>query len=179
MDKEIWKEIKGTNGEYYVSNKGRVYAQSRMVRNGTNSYRKTKAHILFPRKQRGGYLTVQIYNKNKYIHRLVAEAFIDNTQKLPQVNHKDENKSNNNVENLEWCDAKYNLRYGTRSIRERQTKNKRYMVINKDTGEIYGPPKEAAKKLNVSNDCITLACRGKIKTTAGCRLGYIYGHSLS
>lgn len=70
---------------------------------------------LIPRVNKGGYLYVNLYNENgrktKKIHRLVAEAFIPNTDNLPQVNHKDGNKLNNHVENLEWCDAGYNARH--------------------------------------------------------------------
>lgn len=70
---------------------------------------------LTPRVNKGGYLYVNLYNENgrktKKVHRLVAEAFIPNPENLPQVNHKDGNKLNNHVENLEWCDASYNVKH--------------------------------------------------------------------
>lgn len=75
----------------------------------------TTGRILKPSKQTNGYLIVSLSNNNikttKAIHRLVALAFISNPLKLPQINHKDENKENNNIKNLEWCDLQYNIDY--------------------------------------------------------------------
>lgn len=80
-----------------------------------------------------GYLVVCLNHKMKLVHRLVAESFIPNPDNLPQVNHKDENKLNNSVENLEWCDAKYNTNYGTGIQRQWETKHNK----NKDKAEQY------------------------------------------
>ena len=112
MQKEIWKDIEGYEGEYQISNYGNVKS--------LNYLRTGKERILKPGKNRGGYYYVQLYKnkaKNHYIHRLVAQAFIKNPRNLPQVNHKDENKSNNRVDNLEWCMPIYNANYGTRNKR--------------------------------------------------------------
>ena len=102
--KEIFKDIKNYEGLYQVSNLGRVYS----VRNNK---------ILKPKLNKYGYLSVNLKYKGsrvtKSIHRLVGEAFIPNPNDLPQVNHKDEDKTNNCVDNLEWCTAKYNHNYGT------------------------------------------------------------------
>lgn len=102
---EFWKDVKGYEGLYQVSNEGRVKS--------LNYKRTGKEKILCPKKHNKGYLQIQLMNgdKNKTytIHRLVAEAFIENPDNLPCVNHKDENKKNNNVENLEWCTYKQNF----------------------------------------------------------------------
>lgn len=104
--KEEWKEIENTNKRYYVSNTGKV----KSCKNG-------KEIILKPQKDKDGYLQVGVTFttgvKTQKIHRLVSKAFIANPLNMPQVNHKDENKENNNVNNLEWCDSKYNINYGT------------------------------------------------------------------
>ena len=103
MSMEEWRDIEGFDG-YQVSNEGRV----------RNCKRNT---ILKPLSDGRGYLQIHLWKNgkstNKRIHRLVAQAFLENPQNLPEVNHKDENKSSNIVENLEWCDRKYNMNYGT------------------------------------------------------------------
>ena len=82
---------------------------------------------LKPIKNRYGYMYVNLrkdgVTKQQYIHRLVAQAFIPNPNNLPEVNHKDEDKTNNNVKNLEWCDRKYNINYGTRTAKFYETVN--------------------------------------------------------
>ena len=121
--KEIWKDIKGYENLYQVSNLGNVRVLDRHVNSGIkyNNKVKRKGQILKQFLKKNGYLQVVLSNNNtrKYIavHRLVAETFLQNTHNLPQVNHKDENKLNNCVDNLEWCTAKYNCNYGTRTKR--------------------------------------------------------------
>lgn len=121
---EYWKEIPGYEGLYEVSSYGRVRSVDRYVKNGHSSYRLQKGRVLSPGKDKKGYLNVQLRNKNFKVHRLVAQAFIENSDNLPMVNHKDEDKTNNNVTNLEWCDAKYNNNYGSRKDKVRDTKIK-------------------------------------------------------
>ena len=111
---EIWKDISGFEGVYEISSYGRV----RSVKSGK---------ILSTSKCGGcrGYLSVCL-SKNgkrygKLVHRLVAEAFIPAVEGLSEVNHKDEDKTNNRVENLEFCNHKYNMNYGTRNIRSKDT----------------------------------------------------------
>lgn len=110
---EEWKPVKGYEGLYEVSNLGRVKSLN---------YRRTgKERILKGRKNNWGYLQVILYKddkrKNYKIHRLVAQAFLPNPDNLPEVNHKDEDKTNNCVDNLEYCNNYYNVNYGTRNER--------------------------------------------------------------
>lgn len=113
MRKEYWRPVVGYDGLYMVSNLGRVKS--------LNYMHTGKEHLLRLLKNGGGYLQVDLWNCGKMkrysVHRLVAMAFIPNPDNLPQVNHKDEDKLNNCVDNLEWCDGKYNSNYGTRNER--------------------------------------------------------------
>lgn len=117
---EIWKDIPNYEGLYQVSNLGRVKVLDRYVNSGIkdNNKVKRKEQILKQYMKRGYFQVTLIHNNQRHyfnVHRLVAIAFIPNPNKYPQVNHKDENKLNNFVDNLEWCDAKYNCNYGTRN----------------------------------------------------------------
>ena len=117
---EIWKDINGFNGVYQISNFGKVKSNDQYVRNGVGIAVKHGKQIT-PNLSTSGYYEVHLYrNQKRYvrmIHRLVAEHFIENPNDYPQVNHKDENRLNNNADNLEWCTAKYNSNYGNRSIK--------------------------------------------------------------
>lgn len=128
MDKEIWKDIAGYEKMYQVSNLGRVRSLDRYSWNGYK-YWLQKGKILKPCQQKSGYLNVDLSNGHSKshkdrVHRLVAQAFISNPNNYPQVNHKDEDKSNNKVENLEWCTAKYNLNYGHHNKKAANTRMK-------------------------------------------------------
>ena len=126
---EVWKKL-DINHNYEVSNCGRV----RSLYDARHKVVRTK--ILKPVVQRNGYLLVGIAGKRCSVHRLVASAFIPNEKNLPQVNHKDENKANNHVDNLEWCTAKYNTRYSTKG--DRLTHLKDHMKkLGQKTGGVY------------------------------------------
>lgn len=123
---EIWKSIKGYEGLYEVSNHGKVRSIDKVVEyawRGQTKKAAKKGKVLTPVK-RDEYLGVSLSKEGKrksfLIHRLVAEAFVENPFNLPQVNHKDENKFNNNVSNLEWCTAEYNDNYGSRNQKIRE-----------------------------------------------------------
>lgn len=124
---EVWKDIEGYEGLYEVSSHGRVRSLDRVqVGRGHTKPRLFKGIVLSTFLTQAGYLAVgfMVHRKHKYmlVHRLVAEAFIPNPDNLPQINHKDEDKTNNHVENLEWCTNQYNMVYGTRL--ERMIKSK-------------------------------------------------------
>lgn len=164
---EIFKDIYGYEGLYQISNLGRVKSLN---------YNKTrKEKILKYRKHRYGYLMVVLFKDGKrkeiLVHRLVAQAFLPNLDNLPQVNHKDENKTNNCVENLEFCDAKYNSNYGTRNERVAKAltgayntkKSKPVMCI--ETGVIYQSTNEVQRQLGFSRGNISQCCNGKKNTS--------------
>ena len=172
MKKEIWKDILGYEGLYQVSNFGRVRSLDRIVKekNGKNKFLKGKIlkYILVY----GGYMVVRLSKngilKNYYVHRLVAQAFLDNPDNLPCVNHKDENPQNNVVSNLEWCDAKYNLNYGTRNkrISEKMTNGK----LSKPVLQ-YTLDGELVKKWSSTHECGRNGYnRGNV---SACCLGYL------
>lgn len=109
---EIWKEIEGYEGIYFISNHGNVKS---MPRKGA------KGGIIKATPDKDGYWCIGLnkhgHRKTFKVHRLVAIAFIPNDNNLPEVNHKDEDKTNNHVDNLEWCEHVYNSRYGSRPQR--------------------------------------------------------------
>lgn len=151
---ERWKSIDGYEGLYEVSSYGRVRSLDRFDRLG----RITSGRVLSPTNNGCGYYTVQLSNggikKRHYIHRLVAKAFIKNYSKLNEINHKDENKSNNNVSNLEWCSRKYNVNYGDHNAKMSHTKGTLFRVINNVTHEasMFYSKDAAASILHIGRD---------------------------
>lgn len=162
-----WAPVKGYEGLYEVSIDGEVKS--------LNYNRTGKERILKPGKDRGGYLLVTLCKDGKEkthkVHRLVAEAFIpnDDPECLPEVNHKDEDKTNNRVENLEWCSHKFNINFGTRNERASKTKSKPVQAIDSKTGVVIVefPSMIEAQRHGYSVVCISLCCNGKLKTHHG------------
>lgn len=118
MNEEVWKDIQGYENLYQISNIGRI----RSLGNGKSG--KSKLRIMKTTLNHKGYLMIRLCKDGKskgyLVHRLVANAFIPNPNNLPQVNHINEAKEDNRVENLEWCTNEYNHNYGTRIERVRQ-----------------------------------------------------------
>ena len=144
---EIWKDIKGYEGLYQVSNYGKV--------KNVNTNKILKQFLTDK-----VYCKVSLSNcgnkKHLRVHRLVADAFIPNPDNLKQVNHIDENKQNNNADNLEWCDGFYNMAYSF---------GKKVLCIETDI--IYDSICEAGRKTNIKDKDISLVCNGKRKSAGG------------
>jgi len=158
--------------KYYVSPQGDVYCYTDRWCGGKPqkepSFHKLKAHV-----RPEGYCTVLLHSqdgdKRFYVHRLVAQAFIPNPDNLPCVNHKDENKQNNDVSNLEWCTVRYNLAYGTRHQRELETKSHPIIQFSLD-GKFVGryiSASEAASQTKVDRSHLLNCCYGKSNVAGG------------
>lgn len=161
---EIWKTI-DDYPDYMVSNMGRVKSL------GNDKTRKEK--ILKGGKDKYGYLFVKLWKEGKHkmfrIHRLVATAFIDNPNNLPQVNHIDEDKSNNRVDNLEFCTAEYNLNYGTHNEKIAKSLSIPILQFSK-TGDFikkWDSTMQVERELGINQSSITKCCKGKRKTANG------------
>ena len=154
----MWKQVKGYNGKYEVDEQGQI----RNAQTGAK-LKATPSSL--------GYLRITLQHNGRqtkrYVHRLVAEAFIPNPQNLPEVNHKDEDKANNRLENLEWCTHQYNSTYGKLSDFRY---NSRIPVAQKLNGETIAKFKsgiDASRATGTNPNSISRVCRGKQKTAGG------------
>lgn len=163
---EIWKSVKGFEGIYEVSDCGRV---------------KGKKGIMKPTISRTGYLHLTLCKNGKRysvnIHRLVAETFIPNPNNLPMVNHKDEVKINNCVENLEWCTNTYNVNYGSSPSKISKSTKKRFSdrrnhprskrVICVETGKEWCCAESAGEEMGIDSSSIVKVCKNKRLSAGG------------
>ena len=171
---EEWKDIVivrngityDYTGLYKVSNTGKIYS---LVKNKIMKNKNTKA----------GYLVMGLTKNKKsetfYVHRIVASMFLENPHNYEQVNHKDEDKTNNNIENLEWCSSDYNANYGTRNEKVSESRKKyshdknprAKKVICIETEQVFGCIKDAGEYYGINKQGINNCCKGKQLTAAG------------
>lgn len=173
MEKEEeWRDVVGYEGRYMVSSMGRVYSCPNHIHNGK---------FINSGKYPNGYCRVMLtlHGKKKFttVHRLVAEAFLPNPNNYPYVNHKDEDKTNNSVENLEWCSPQYNSTYGkvSREKRIANCKLGRAVVqvsLNGEDVAVFPSLAEASRRFGVSACNILNACTGVTQTSAGFKWRY-------
>ena len=164
---EIWKDIEGYEGLYQVSSLGRV----------KRLYKNDKEKILKLMSDRYGYLRVNLYKEGKRkqskVHRLVAKAFIPNLDNKSQVNHRDEDKTKNRVENLEWATSKENSNHGTRIERMAKSQSKPIYGINVKTNErIEFPSTQEAGRSGFDHSHIVKCLKGRLKTHKGYKWFY-------
>ena len=163
---EIYKDIQGYEGKYQISNLGNVYS---LITN----------KILKPRLTLDGYYQVDLckngVKKHLYIHRLVAQSFLDNPKNYKIVNHKDENSMNNIVSNLEWCNSTYNNNYGNckRKISEANSIKINQYDMDGNFIKQWNSMKEASETLKLSRGNICLCCEGIRNKTGGYRWRYL------
>ena len=152
-----WKKIYGFEC-YAISNEGDVM-------NG-------KGVVMKPFLSGAGYLQVSLFRNGtrikKYVHRLVAETFLEKNSYFVEVNHKDGNKTNNRVENLEWCTKKENMNHSYYTL-----KNRVKPVRCMETGVVYPSIKEAARQTGIHHTSISLCCDGRQKKTHGFRWEFV------
>lgn len=181
MQKEIWKPVPNYEKMYEASTYGRIRSLERLVFNKRwQNYQKRKSVILKPSVSPKGYYTV-VFGVNgtrmaHSVHRIIAKTFLPNPDNLPVINHKDGNKLNNNVSNLEWCTQKYNVNYGDALAKraKSQSKSKKgkhysvrtefkpgristynlHKVLCVETGKMYQSVKEACLDCNISRSSI-------------------------
>lgn len=170
LQNEIWKTINNFSN-YKISNYGRVKRKK---------HKNSCGYLLQEKLINGhtthGYKYVNLTKNGETsglrVHRLVAEAFIPNPNNLPQVNHKDENKLNNKAENLEWCNAKYNINYGNhnKKIQQAQSIKVNQYDLNGNIIKKWNSMMEVERTLKIPNSNICKCCRG-LRNKAG---GYIW-----
>lgn len=156
--KEIWKPIRGLDKPYMISNLGNIKncKTNRLIKPFINN---------------GGYyeIVLSINNKRKHfrVHRLVANAFIENPFKYPIINHIDCNRLNNKADNLEWCDYTYNNNYNVKCTRTGKTVKVKQYDLNMNYIRTFNRMKDIENKYNISRTAIRFCCLGKNKTCCG------------
>ncbi len=170
MNNIIWKDIKGYEGLYQVSNTGEVKSLSRLVKNfGFQEQRNLKFL-----KHSMGYSTVALSKDAKVkqflVHRLVAIAFIENHNNKKFINHISGIKTDNRIENLEWVTSKENNAHSRLIIKTFRTRSK--IVLCLSNNETYSSAKEASEKLNLCHSQVAKVCKGKGNHAAGLKFKY-------
>lgn len=169
---EQWKDVNGYEGLYSVSDKGRVRSETTKDGNGNK--------LILSQYDKDGYRMVSLRKDGKRkvcrVHQLVMKAFIPNPQNYTMVNHINEIRSDNRIENLEWCDAKHNSNCGTvkerrsKTLREKSLLKKRVQCYDKETGSFFKEflgVKEAAREMKIDSANISRCINGSQKSAGG------------
>lgn len=167
--REIWKPVIGYEKLYKISNLGRIKSLK---------YRGGKKQKILSTYNVHGYKRVRLFDgitvRSTGVHRIVAEAFLANPDSKQFVNHKDGNKSNNHLDNLEWATRSENAVHAFRILHiKRGGGVEKRAVKNTDTGEIYSSIQEAAEKTGHNRTSIISCCKGRYKTVNGQHWKYV------
>ena len=179
MIEEVWRDINGYEGYYQVSSEGRVKSLERTFINKSGRKRTVKERILKPAFDGWGYLIVTLCaggkRKNLMVHRLVCEAFNDNRDEKPEVNHINEIKTDNRACNLEWCTRRENLNHGTRNERSAKTLSKPICqyTLDEKIVKTWASLTEVKRQTGFGQSHISQVANGKRKQAYGFIWKYI------
>ena len=174
---EIWKDVKGYEGSYQVSNLGRVKSLDRIIVYSNGRIHNQKGKNINGFINTSGYMSVDLYKNGKskkhYIHRLVATMFIDNPRDKNEINHIDENKLNNCAKNLEWCTSSENKRSGTVVERANKTRKDKHVGeksivqfdLNHNFIKEYRCIEDAISETGINRKSIYNSCNKRVKPT--------------
>ena len=179
MKNEEWRDVVGYEGLYQVSSEGRVKSLERTFIDKSGRKRTVKERILKPGMDKGGYLRIDLCASGKSrmfsVHRLVCQAFHDNPENKLDVNHINENKTDNRACNLEWSTRKKNCNHGTRNVRMAETKSKQVgqYTLNGELIKVWSSATEAERRAGFDHSAISKVANGKRKTAYGFRWKHI------